>query len=69
MTKNFLIINKGTMEVYDRDNLLEVAEIVRGEKGLKETYEDLNWQLKRTDRWDREDGIITVIFALGNRED
>ena len=51
----FLIINKGSMEVYHRSELSEVAFIT----GCPE--DDIRWSLKRTGRWDREDGIIVVI--------
>jgi len=67
----FLIINKGSGETYHRDTLEEVAFIVENEtteKG-KALISDLRWSLKRTGRWDREDGIVVVIPATLKGED
>ena len=55
VAKSFLIINKGTMEVYERTELAEAAFIV----GRPE--DDIRWSLKRTGRWDRDDEVIIVI--------
>jgi hypothetical protein len=52
----YLIINKGSMEVYERAYITDVAFIV-GVPGF-----DISRSLKRTGRWDREDGVITVIY-------
>lgn len=56
----YLIINKGSMEVYHRETMVEVAFIVGGRSQPPST---LHWSLLRYRRWDREDGIITVIYA------
>ena len=58
----FLIINKGSMEVYMRSELSEVAFIV----GRDES--DIHWALKRTGRWDRDDDVITVIPSKPDSE-
>ena len=57
----YLIINKGTMEVYNRETMAEVAFIV----GAPES--EILWQLKRTGRYDKN-RVIVVIESLPQEE-
>lgn len=59
----FLIINKGSMEVYERSEMGEVEFIVG------RPSDEIGWQLKRTGRYDREDGVIVVIMAKPQGEE
>jgi len=61
--RSYLIVNKGSGEVYERVELAEVAYIVENDgtpKG-KELVSDLSWSIRRTGRWDRPDGLVVVI--------
>jgi hypothetical protein len=58
---SFLVVNKGCNEVYECNTLLEVATLVCNEQPVAETLSDLQWQLKRTGRYDRADGAIVVV--------
>lgn len=67
----FLIINKGSNEVYQYDDLHHVAFIVKNETTEQDTSElrrDIHWSLKRCGRWDRPDGIVIVIHSEGDTE-
>jgi hypothetical protein len=59
----YLIINLGSGEVYERATLEEVAFIVG------RPLDEISWSLKRTGRWDRDDGIIIVIPNTPEKED
>lgn len=63
MNKDFLVVNKGSGEVYGYDTLQEVAEVVRNERPVDEVRSEIHWALKRTGRWDREDGVVVVITS------
>ena len=65
---SYLIINKGAMEVYERETLDEVAEIVRDFKTKEEVIGEISWSVKRTGRWDREDCVIVVIETESGNE-
>jgi hypothetical protein len=61
--RSYLIINKGSGEVYERTELAEVAFIVEngGTAEGKELISELSWSIRRTGRWDRFDRVIVVI--------
>ena len=61
--KAYIIVNKGAQELYNVDSLDEVARICCNERPQNEVRDDIRWSLKRTGRWDREDGVIIVILA------
>jgi len=61
---SYLIINKGTNEVYVRSTLEDVAKIVHNEEPIEICASDIHWSIKRCGRWDREDGFVIVIPSV-----
>jgi len=65
----YIIINRGSGEIYERMEIAEVAFIVHGEQDEAECASDIRWSLKRTGRWDRKDGILIVIPSRPEEDD
>jgi hypothetical protein len=59
----YLILNLGTGEIYERTTLEAVAFIVENDRTFKgrELEGDISWSVRRTGRWDRNDGLVIVI--------
>ena len=66
----YLIINKGTNEVYQRMELEEVAYIVHQEpQTIEECRDELRASLRDTGRWDRKDNYVIVIPSRPEEDD